>query len=97
MPTFVENIRSGVPDEAWLNHLYKVLTEKDGVLQSTTVTYSGFLSHNQREEDVRPKTTVGVFPIFFDTVDYGHAETCNVCHQEGDSVCESWSGSSYRR
>ena len=31
------------------------------------MTYSGFLSHNQREEDVRPKTTVGVFPIFYDT------------------------------
>ena len=66
-PTFAENIRSGVPDEAWLNHLYKVLTEKDGVLRSTPLTYSGFLSHNQREEDVRPRATVGVFPIFCDT------------------------------
>ena len=65
-PTFAENIQSGVPDEAWLNHLYKVLTGKDGVLQSTPVTYSGFLSHNQCEEDVRPRATVGVFPIFYD-------------------------------
>ena len=53
--------------EAWLNHLYKVLTEKDGVFQSTPVTYSGFLSHNQCEEDVRPRATIGVFPIFYDT------------------------------
>ena len=60
-PTFAENIRSEVSDEAWLNHLYKVLTEKDGVVQSTPVTYSGFLSHNQREEDVRPRA------IFYDT------------------------------
>ena len=45
----------------WLNYLYKVLTEKDGVLQSTPVKCSGFLSHNQREEDVRPRATVGVF------------------------------------
>ena len=66
-PTFAENIRSGVPDEAWLSHLYKVLTEKDGVLQTTSVTYSGFLFHNQREEEVRPRATVGVFPIFYDT------------------------------
>ena len=66
-PTFAENIRSGVPDEAWLNHLYKVLTEKDKVFQSTPVTYSGFVSHNQREEEVRRRATVGVFPIFCDT------------------------------
>ena len=37
------------------------------MLQSTPVTYSRFLSHNQREEDVRPRATVGVFPIFYDT------------------------------
>ena len=66
-PTFAEIIRSGVRDEAWLNHLYKVMTENNGVLQSTPVTYSGFLFHNQCEEDVRPRATVGVFPIFCDT------------------------------
>ena len=58
-PTFAENIRSGVPNKAWLNHLYKVLTEKDGVFQSTPVTYSRFLSHNQREEDIRQSQDCG--------------------------------------
>ena len=28
------------------------------------VTYSGFYSHGQHAEDIRPRATVGVFPIF---------------------------------
>ena len=31
------------------------------------MTYSGFLSHTQREEYVKLRATVGVFPIFYDT------------------------------
>ncbi|KAJ8371539.1 hypothetical protein AAFF_G00307400 [Aldrovandia affinis] len=65
-PAFAENRRAGVPDEVWLNHLHKVLIEKDGMLQETPVTYSGFFSHSQRKEDVRPRATVGVFPVYYD-------------------------------
>ncbi|KAJ8378159.1 hypothetical protein AAFF_G00245450 [Aldrovandia affinis] len=65
-PAFAENCLAWVPDEAWLNHLHKVLIEKDGMLQETPVTYSGFFSHGQRKEDVRPRATVGVFPVFYD-------------------------------
>ena len=65
-PTLAANIRAGVTDEAWLNHIQKVLHEYDGELQDTPVTYSGFLSHHQHVEDVRPRATIGVFPIFYD-------------------------------
>ena len=65
-PSFAENLRAGVPDEAWLNHLHKVVTEKNVKLQETPVTYSRFLSHIQCTEDVRPRATVGVFPIFYE-------------------------------
>ncbi|KAF4094513.1 hypothetical protein G5714_024591 [Onychostoma macrolepis] len=65
-PAFTGNTRAGVPDEAWLDHLQTVLIEKDGILQDTPVTYSGFFSHGQRKEDVRPRATVGVFPVFYE-------------------------------
>ena len=65
-PAFAEYLRAGLPEEAWLNHLHKVMKEEDGKLQETPVTYSGFLSHGQSKEDVRPRATVGVFPIFYE-------------------------------
>ena len=64
-PVFAENPRAGIPEKGWLNHLNKVLMEKDGVLQDMPVTYSGFFSHNQ-SESVRPKAVVGVFPVFYE-------------------------------
>jgi len=42
------------------------MTENDGNLQETPVTYSWFFSHGQRPDDVRPLTAVGVFPIFYE-------------------------------
>ena len=30
------------------------------------MTYSGFFSHLQYAEDVRPRATVGIFPIFYE-------------------------------
>ncbi|XP_014665303.1 PREDICTED: uncharacterized protein LOC106807485 [Priapulus caudatus] len=65
-PAFAENLRAGEPDEAWLSHVHKVMTEKDSKLQETPVTYSGFLSHGQHTEDIKPRATVGVFPIFYE-------------------------------
>ena len=53
-----------MPDEA--DHLRKVLIEIDGILQDTPVTYSGFFSYGQRKEDVWPRATVGVFPVFYE-------------------------------
>ena len=61
-PAFAENLRAGVPDEAWINHVHKVLTKKDGELQVMPVTYSGFFSHVQSAEDDKPWVTVGIFP-----------------------------------
>ena len=66
MPAFAKNPRTGVAEEVWLNHLHNVITEKDEKLQEMPVTYSGFFSHGQCTEDVRPRATVGVFPIFYE-------------------------------
>ena len=66
MPAFTKNPRTGVAEEAWLKHLHNVITEKDEKLQEMPVTYSGFFSHGQCTEDVRPRATVGVFPIFYE-------------------------------
>lgn len=52
--------------EEWLSHVQTVIKDLNGDLQDTPVTYLGFLSHRQRIEDVRPRATVGVFPLFFD-------------------------------
>ena len=30
------------------------------------MTYSGFFSHSQSENDIRPTASVGVFPIFYE-------------------------------
>jgi len=46
------------------NHFHNVTTQKNGRLQEMPVTYSGFYSHGQQAEDIRPRATVGVFPIF---------------------------------
>ncbi|KAF5277611.1 hypothetical protein FQA39_LY06104 [Lamprigera yunnana] len=49
----------------WLQHLNKVVKDNDGQLQETPVTYSGFSSHDQNSKDVRPRSTVKVFPILY--------------------------------
>ena len=64
LPTFTTNPRAGVPDDSWLNHVHNVTTQKNGKLQEMPVTYSGFHSHGQQAEDIQPRATVGVFPIF---------------------------------
>ena len=56
------NRRVGVPAEVWMNHLHNILTKKEGKLDETPVTYSGFFSHGQDKEHVRPRAAVGVFP-----------------------------------
>ena len=66
MPTFTENPQSGIPEEAWLKHTYTVLFEERGELQKMPVTYSGFFSYGQQEQDVRPRATVGIFPVFYE-------------------------------
>ena len=63
-PVFPDYI-NGVNDEAWLKHVHKVLVEKQGELQNIPVTYSEFFSHCQGSDNVRPRATVGVFPVFF--------------------------------
>ena len=65
-PTFDENLQRGAPDEAWLKHVYDVSVDRDGELQEKPVTYSGFFSHLQSAANVRPRATVGMFPIFYE-------------------------------
>ena len=64
-PSFPDDYINGVNDDAWLKHVHKVLAEKQGELQDIPVTYSGFFSHCQGSDNVRPRTTVGVFLFFF--------------------------------
>ncbi|KAL8589291.1 hypothetical protein ACOMHN_039934 [Nucella lapillus] len=44
----------------------RVIKELNGKLQDVPVTYAGFLAHSQRKEDIRPRATVGVFPLLYD-------------------------------
>lgn len=62
MPAFAANLRTGVHDEAWFNHLHNVVTEKHKI----PVAYSGFFSNGQRAEDVRLRVTIEVPPIFYE-------------------------------
>ena len=66
MPVSTEDLQAKMFDEVWLNHLHEVFTKMDGKLQETPGTYSGFLSHGQSADDVRPRATVGVFPVFYE-------------------------------
>jgi hypothetical protein len=50
----------------WLKHVHEVYTEKEGIVQDVPVTFSGFFSHKQSIAEVRPRATVGVFPILPD-------------------------------
>ncbi len=63
LPTFTTNLRTGVPDDSWLNHVHNVTIQNYGNLQEILVTYPGFYSHSLQAADVRPRATVGVFPI----------------------------------
>ena len=64
VPTFTKNPRAGVPEDAWLNHVHNVTTQMNGKLQEMPVTFSGFHSHGQQAEYIRPRDIVGIFPIF---------------------------------
>ena len=61
-----QDVHSLFSEESWLSHLYKVVVENGGQLQNIPVTYSGFFSHNQHVENIRPRATVGIFPIFYE-------------------------------
>ena len=65
-PTFADNFRAGTPEEAWLKHLYIVVFQEGGELQEMPVIYSGVFSYVQRAEEVRPRATVGIFPVFYE-------------------------------
>ena len=49
-----------------LQHVCQVVLGNATELPTTPVTYSGFFSHSQQPEDIKPRSTVGVFPIFFE-------------------------------
>ncbi|KAF5299189.1 hypothetical protein FQA39_LY02362 [Lamprigera yunnana] len=46
-------------------HLNMVVKDSDGQLQEAPVTYSGFFSNGQNSKYVRPRSTVGVFPMLY--------------------------------
>jgi hypothetical protein len=94
MPTFFAMLRSG--EEAWLNHLHKIWSENNGELQEIPMTYSGYFSHSQPEY-VRPRATIGEFPIFYEKASSMSIQKHSMLTQEGYRVCESWPGSRNRR
>ena len=58
----------GVEEEAWLAHVLGIST-KDKVddkwqLDEVPVTFAGFFSKGQEQEDVKPRAVIGVFPVF---------------------------------
>lgn len=65
-PALIENVKVTEHEDTWLRHINQVFIKDDGHIQEIPVTYSGFLSHNQSVEDIRPRATVGVFPIFYE-------------------------------
>lgn len=46
----------------WLQHAKMFIKESDGQLQETLVTYSIFFFHGRYSKEVRPQSSVGVFP-----------------------------------
>ena len=65
-PVFGDSLDTGVPEEAWLQHVCQVVLGNATELSTTPVTYFGFFSHSQQPEDIKPRSTVGVFPIFYE-------------------------------
>ena len=65
-PELGDNQHRGVPEEAWLQHVYHTIAGNAEDLPKTPITYSGFFSHNQLSQDIKPQATVGVFPIFYE-------------------------------
>ncbi|KAL8613964.1 hypothetical protein ACOMHN_023200 [Nucella lapillus] len=65
-PGFLRDLSGDTTHQAWLSHVHEVLTENNGNPFGPPVTYSGFFSHSQRDEDVRPRATVGVFSTFLE-------------------------------
>lgn len=56
--------------EIWLNHVKHIYHQKkiedDWALHEVPVTFSGFFSKKQKNENVKPKAVIGVFPVFSD-------------------------------
>ena len=65
-PVFGDNLDTGIPEEAWPQHVSQVVLGNATKLPTTPVTYSGFFSHSQQPEDIKPRSTVGIFPIFYE-------------------------------
>ncbi|KAL8588046.1 hypothetical protein ACOMHN_061212 [Nucella lapillus] len=66
MSSLAQNSEEQSSVQAWLSHVQRVIKELNGKLQDVPVTYAGFLAHSQRKEDIRPRATVGVFPLLYD-------------------------------
>ncbi len=60
------DLETGAPEQAWLDHIYAVSIENEGVLQEKPVTYSGYFSHLQSPDDVRPCASIGLLPLFYE-------------------------------
>jgi hypothetical protein len=57
-----------VEEEAWLTHVFSIST-KDKVddkwqLAEIRVTFAGFFSKSQEQDNVKPRAVTGVFPVF---------------------------------
>ena len=63
--------RREIPENEWINHAKNVFTaykaegDTGGKLGKIPVTWSGYHSHNQNAEDIRPPASIGIFPEFY--------------------------------
>ena len=57
----------GVQEESWLNHISSINKNKvddKWQLNEVPVTFSGFFSKHQDQEDVKPWAVISTFPVF---------------------------------
>lgn len=96
-----KNACVGMEEEAWLTHVLSIST-KDKVddkwqLDEVPVTFAGFFSKSQEQEDVKPR----YWSILCIQRRKGrhteYVETRYACCQESYCFCKSWPNTCYRR
>ena len=60
---FSKDNRREIPENEWIKHASNVV--KEGSLCNIPITYSGYHSHNQDHNDVRPRASIEIFPEIY--------------------------------